>query len=300
MKSTLKSQSAFTLIELLVVIAIIAMLAALLLPVLARAKLKAQQAVCLSNLKQLTAANIMFAGDHDGVWMYPALSTDPDYPDSQWLGPLVPEMVKVNSLTNPMPLLLCPTAATPVTEDMNTTGSLGPGGFGLFGTADRCYIRLCRNGLAIKSSYQYNGWLFVATNSAHGSGDGYPDYEADYFPKDSSIQKPTQTPVLADGTWDDAWPLEKDPPAEDLYRGVGGYTMGYEMGRFTIARHGGVNPAQASNEYSGDWKTSPPRGAINIALTDGHVELAKLPALWGYYWHRDWNAAIAAPGNPSN
>jgi prepilin-type processing-associated H-X9-DG protein len=76
--------------------------------------------------------------------------------------------------------------------------------------------------------------------------------------------------------------------------------MGYEMGRFTIARHGGVNPAQASNEYSGDWKTSPPRGAINIALTDGHVELAKLPALWSYYWHRDWNAAIAAPGNPSN
>jgi len=65
LRGRLPSKLGFTLIELLVVVAIIALLAAVLFPVFARAREKGRQTVCSSNLKQLALAWLMYAQDYD-------------------------------------------------------------------------------------------------------------------------------------------------------------------------------------------------------------------------------------------
>ncbi len=62
---SLKNKAGFTLIELLVVIAIIAILAAILFPVFAQARAKAQQTYCMNSMKQLGTAVMMYAQDYD-------------------------------------------------------------------------------------------------------------------------------------------------------------------------------------------------------------------------------------------
>jgi prepilin-type N-terminal cleavage/methylation domain-containing protein/prepilin-type processing-associated H-X9-DG protein len=61
----MRKQKAFTLIELLVVIAIIAVLMAILMPALNRAREQGKRTVCMSNLKQLMLAWVLYADDHD-------------------------------------------------------------------------------------------------------------------------------------------------------------------------------------------------------------------------------------------
>lgn len=71
----------FTLIELLVVIAIIAILAAILFPVFARAREKARQSSCLSNEKQIILAHLSYAQDYDERWVPWRYGVDASHPD---------------------------------------------------------------------------------------------------------------------------------------------------------------------------------------------------------------------------
>ncbi len=70
-------RKAFTLIELLVVIAIIAILAAILFPVFAQAKLAAKASVALSNVKQISLGALMYAGDYDDRFVINGTASQP-------------------------------------------------------------------------------------------------------------------------------------------------------------------------------------------------------------------------------
>src|ERR1043165_8544045 len=86
------SQTGFTLIELLVVIAIIGILAAMLLPALSAAKQRAQALKCVSNLKQVTLAGVIYANDFGKALPYESASKD------IWLALLIENYAQVHAV----------------------------------------------------------------------------------------------------------------------------------------------------------------------------------------------------------
>lgn len=248
-------------IELLVVISIIALLIAILMPALNRAREQAKAAQCMSNLKQLTTAMALYSENYDGAIM--GMGHGP----KRWFRQLAPYLGDRSFKDNPneekgtkgvMQIGICPSTklckitlgeSTPGTDKTtwyvsNPEDDKGGDGYGMY------------------ASYGVNSWLL---ENVYGYSDTYPTIARKeyYYSYKSYLSLPSGVPVLGDCIWVNSWPAPSDLPPNDLHAGNG---INYsDTGRFCIDRH---------------------NMAVNVAFTDTRVQKVPLEELWTLKWHK--------------
>lgn len=240
----------FTLPELLIVIGIIALLIAILLPVLSSVRKAARDTACLANVHDLGRSYQMYLNSNRGK----SFLSGNDATAVAWYEQLQPYTGDLARA------LLCPNA----TEPGNMIGSASKA-WGPLRTYVTAAPQWTVRGTYV-GSYGFNGWLWRLP-----PGEAYPaDIQTRFF--DLPAQHADAVPILADCIEHEGRPLDTDTVPTNLEQPIPTSNSGIPgpsgaMAYFCIDRH---------------------RRAINVVFLDGHAARVPLADLWRLQWNRSF------------